>query len=103
MEKIQSVLGFEKCSGTCEKIFRAKFDGSDGKRAILICGGPGCLANDSKGIMDEFIKLIAENSIEERVVSLQDEKKELVDKVISNDDSSIKKLSIKDLKSILNM
>ena len=51
----------------------------------------------------EVIKLIAENSIEERVVSLQDEKKELVDKVISNDDSSIKKLSIKDLKSILSM
>lgn len=51
----------------------------------------------------EVIKLIAENSIEERVVSLQDEKKELVDKVISNDDSSIKQLSIKDLKSILNM
>ena len=51
----------------------------------------------------EVIKLIAENSIEERVVSLQDEKKELVDKVISNDDSSIKGLSIKDLKSILSM
>ena len=51
----------------------------------------------------EVIKLIAENSIEERVVSLQDEKKELVDKVISNDDSSIKKLSIKDLKSILSL
>ena len=51
----------------------------------------------------EVIKLIAENSIEERVVTLQNEKKELVDKVISNDDSSIKGLSIKDLKSILNM
>ena len=51
----------------------------------------------------EVIKLIAENSIEERVVNLQNEKKELVDKVISNDDSSIKKLSIKDLKSILNL
>ena len=51
----------------------------------------------------EVIKLIAENSIEERVVSLQDEKKELVDKVISNDDSSIKSLSIKDLKSILSL
>lgn len=51
----------------------------------------------------EVIKLIAENSIEEKVVNLQNEKKELVDKVISNDDSSIKSLSIKDLKSILNM
>ena len=51
----------------------------------------------------EVIKLIAENSIEERVVNLQNEKKELVDKVISNDDSSIKGLSINDLKSILNM
>ena len=51
----------------------------------------------------EVIKLIAENSIEERVVNLQNEKKELVDKVISNDESSIKKLSIKDLKSILSL
>ena len=33
---------------------------------------------------------IAENSIEERVVSLQVEKKELVDKVISNDDYASK-------------
>ena len=51
----------------------------------------------------EVIKLIAENSIEERVVNLQNEKKELVDKVISDNDSSIKSLSIDDLKSILNM
>lgn len=51
----------------------------------------------------EVIKLIAENSIEEKVVNLQNEKKELVDKVISDNDSSIKSLSIKDLKSILSM
>ena len=51
----------------------------------------------------EVIKLIAENSIEERVVNLQNEKKELVDKVISSDDSSIKGLSITDLKKILNL
>ncbi len=51
----------------------------------------------------EVIKFIAENSIEEKVVNLQNEKKELVDKVISDNDSSIKSLSIKDLKSILSM
>ena len=51
----------------------------------------------------EVIKLIAENSIEEKVVNLQNEKKELVDKVISDNDSSIKSLSIKDLKSILSV
>ena len=51
----------------------------------------------------EVIKLIAENSIEERVINLQNEKKELVDKVISDNDSSIKSISIKDLKSILNL
>ena len=33
----------------------------------------------------EVIKLIAENSIEERVVNLQNEKKELVDKVINDE------------------
>ncbi|NLB48600.1 MAG: DEAD/DEAH box helicase, partial [Erysipelotrichia bacterium] len=51
----------------------------------------------------EVIKLIAENSIEEHVVNLQNEKKELVDKIISDDDSSIKSLSIRDLKAMLNM
>lgn len=49
----------------------------------------------------EVIKLIAEQSIEERVVELQNIKKDLVNKVISDDDSSITSLTIEDINFIL--
>ena len=49
----------------------------------------------------EVIKLICEDSIEQRVIELQNLKRDLIDKLISNDDSSITKLSIDDLKFIL--
>lgn len=49
----------------------------------------------------EVIKIIAEDSIEKRVIELQNLKKDLIDKLISNDDSSITKLTGEDLKYIL--
>ena len=49
----------------------------------------------------EVIKLIALNSIEQRVVELQNIKKDLVDKLIADDDSLITSLSIEDIKFIL--
>ena len=49
----------------------------------------------------EVIKLISEHSVEERVVELQNIKKDLIDKVISDDDTSITSLSIEDIKFIL--
>jgi SNF2 family DNA or RNA helicase len=49
----------------------------------------------------EVIKLICENSIEQKVIELQEKKKNLIDKIISNDDSSITSLSQEDLKFIL--
>lgn len=49
----------------------------------------------------EVIKLIAENSIEQRVVELQNIKKELVDKIIANDDTLITSLSLDDIQFIL--
>lgn len=49
----------------------------------------------------EVIKLICEDSIEQRVIELQNLKKDLIDKLISNDDSSITRLSFDDLKFIL--
>ena len=50
----------------------------------------------------EVIKLISENSIEQRVIELQNIKKDLIDKVISNNDSSVTNASIEDIKFILN-
>lgn len=50
----------------------------------------------------EVIRLIAENTIEQKVIELQNKKKDLVDKLISDDDSSISKLSLDDIKFILS-
>ena len=49
----------------------------------------------------EVIKLISENSIEERVLELQEIKKELVKNVISDSDESVVEASLKDLAFIL--
>ena len=49
----------------------------------------------------EVLKLVAINSLEERVIELQNLKKDIIDKVISNDDSRITNFSIDDLKYIL--
>ena len=49
----------------------------------------------------EVIKLICEDSIEQRVLELQNIKKDLIDRVISNDDSSITNATLEDIKYIL--
>ncbi len=49
----------------------------------------------------EVIKFVALNSVEERVIELQNLKKDIIDKVISNDDSSITNFSMDDLRYIL--
>ena len=50
----------------------------------------------------EVIKMICEDSIEQRVVELQNYKKDLVDKIIAKDDSIITSLSLEDIKFILD-
>lgn len=49
----------------------------------------------------EVIKLVCEDSIEQRVIELQNIKKDLIDKMISSDDSSITNFDLKDLGYIL--
>ena len=49
----------------------------------------------------EVIKLIAENSIEQRVVELQDLKKDVISQVISDDDGSVTSASLEDIAFIL--
>ena len=47
------------------------------------------------------IRLIAENSIEQRVVELQDMKKAVISQVISDDDGSVTSASLDDIAFIL--
>ena len=50
----------------------------------------------------EVIKLICENSIEQRVLELQNMKKDIIDKLIANNDERISSISLSDLQFILN-
>ena len=49
----------------------------------------------------EVIKLITENSIEQRVIELQQLKKDVADRMIAGDDSSITGASLEDIAFIL--
>ena len=52
---------------SCVSNLDKKFTGADGKRAIVICGGTGCLSSDSQAIIDEFQKLINEKGLQDQV------------------------------------
>lgn len=49
----------------------------------------------------EVIKMVCEDSIEQRVIELQNIKKDIVDKIISNDDTSITGFNLEDIGFIL--
>ena len=51
----------------CTEALTAKLDGSNGKRAILLCGGTGCLSSNSMDIKAKFDELVAANHLEDRV------------------------------------
>ena len=46
-------LDAKVCS--CTAALNAKLDGSNGKRAILLCGGTGCLSSNSMDIKGKYI------------------------------------------------
>ena len=52
---------------SCTEALSSKIDGSNGKRAILLCGGTGCLSSNSMDIKAEFEKLIAEKGVGDKV------------------------------------
>ncbi len=53
------------CSST--DALTAKLDGSNGKRAILLCGGTGCLSSNSMDIKGRFDELVAANNLGDKV------------------------------------
>ena len=52
---------------SCTDALTAKLDGSNGKRAILLCGGTGCISSNSLEIKEKFEKLVEENSLQDKV------------------------------------
>ena len=64
---IKTEKDFLKVSNECTESLNQKFDGSNGKRSIVICGGTGCLSSDSALILAEFEKQIKERGLEDKV------------------------------------
>ena len=67
VKKIKSVEELEKKIYTCSSCLEKKFNGKDGKRHIVVCGGTGCLSSDSQGIIDKLNSLIKEKKLEDKV------------------------------------
>jgi NADP-reducing hydrogenase subunit HndC len=67
MNKITSPEVLQQDIDACSKVFDSKIKGLGGKRAVMICGGTGCLANNSDAILHEFEKQIKEKGLESKV------------------------------------
>ena len=52
---------------SCAAELAGKFNGAGSKRAIVMCGGTGCLSSSSKEIMEKFQTLIDEKGLNETV------------------------------------
>jgi NADP-reducing hydrogenase subunit HndC len=67
MEKITNLDALSKDIDTYSAALQDKLSGKGGKRAVLVCGGTGCLANDSDELLHEFEKQIKAKGLEDRV------------------------------------
>ena len=54
MELIKTKEQLVEKIASCEAGLAAKLDGSNGKRSLLVCGGTGCLASESKEILEKI-------------------------------------------------
>ena len=66
-EKIKTLEDLQNRISRCSDCVTKKFNGQDGKRHIVVCGGTGCLSSDSQKIIDNFNQLIKEKHLEDKV------------------------------------
>ena len=67
MSKIKNTAELEKKICACTDALKDKFNGKDGKRAVVLCGGTGCLSSNSAEIQKKIADLIAERGLADRV------------------------------------
>ncbi|MDR1697955.1 MAG: 4Fe-4S binding protein [Erysipelotrichaceae bacterium] len=58
MAKIKNRQELDEKIDKCTKCLAHKFTNEEGKRALLVCGGTGCLSSDSNEILSELEKLV---------------------------------------------
>ena len=67
MEKIKNFEDLRAINEKCSANLAQKFNGTSGKRAIVLCGGTGCISSNSIAIKEKFEKLIAEKNLSDKV------------------------------------
>ncbi|MCR4562785.1 MAG: NADH-quinone oxidoreductase subunit NuoF [Bacilli bacterium] len=67
MERITTPEILQEKIECCTKAFDEKIKGLNGKRAVLVCGGTGCIANNSVAVLEELTKQIKEKGLEDKV------------------------------------
>lgn len=69
MVKIKTSEELIKRVESCATCLDNKFHAKNGKKAIVVCGGTGCLSSDSHAILTRFQELIKEKGIEDKVTA----------------------------------
>ena len=67
MAKIKNYEELAAKCAVCADRFSAKINGSSGKRAIVLCGGTGCISSNSLSIKAKFEKLVEEKGLSDKV------------------------------------
>ena len=65
--EIKTKKQLDEAVADCTRCLNQKFDGSNGKRAIVLCGGTGCLSSHSAEIKAKFEALIKEKNLGDKV------------------------------------
>ena len=67
MAKILNEEQLKARVSACSECLKKKFTVKDGHRAIVVCGGTGCLSSDSAQLIERFNELIKEHHLEDKV------------------------------------
>ena len=64
---IRSFDELSKRQENCTVCLNGKYTGESGKRAVVLCGGTGCLSSNSAEIRKKFERLVEENGLSDKV------------------------------------
>ena len=70
MEQVKTPEQLASKIENCSSCLNKKFAGENGKRAVVLCGGTGCLSSSSAEIKAEFEKQLKEKGIEDVTVNI---------------------------------
>ena len=64
---VKTTQQLDNIIGGCAEALNNKLSGADGKRAVLLCGGTGCLSSHSDEIKAKFEELIQQKGLADKV------------------------------------